>query len=528
MQRELIFTRESEDERIKRIGLTLDFDEIVKRGKMSKEEVAIAKWYGIYTNRQTGTFMARLTIPGGIITSEQARLIAETAEKYAQGRLTVTTRQDIQYHYLSLRNIPLMMRDLATKGVTTFHGCGDVNRNTTACPMAPVCPYRRFDVLPYAREISRTLARSRDLDNLPRKFKVTLSGCPSGCAQPTINCVGLTAVKRAGPDGAAYGFKALIGGGMGWKAFQGQEVFSFIPRKKVVRFSRAVAVLFRDHGDRFNRAKSRLKFVVDRLGIDACREIILETMQKEGADVSDLETGPVEDIGVPSPKRPLVDRDLPGAEGERMVRIIVPKGDLAFHQFAAIADLSEMYGNQRIVTTNRQNLELHGIEPGNVGKVRGEVARLGLRPTGTNGLLDVLPCVGTTFCPKAVSETRRLYDLVMPVISDPRFEPIRDHAIVNITGCPNSCSPYRIADIGFRGMRIREEMGSVEGYEVRLGGCNERFGEKLGEFKLSDCPAVVERVLDVFMAIREDRESLADTVARLGIAPFEQGVYDGN
>jgi sulfite reductase beta subunit-like hemoprotein len=527
MPRTLTFERESEEERVKRTGLTLDFDEIAKKGSMSKEDILIAKWYGIYTNRQPGTHMARLTLPGGLITAEQARLIAETSERYAQGKLSITTRQDIQYHWMTLKNLPLILRDLATKGITTFHGCGDVNRNTTACPMAEVCAYRRFDVFPYAREISRALANSRDLDNLPRKFKVNLSGCPTDCAQTTINCVGLIAVTRQSETGDRNGFRALLGGGMGWKAFKAQEVFSFVPHHKAVHFARAAALLFRDFGDRFNRAKSRLKFVVAKKGVEECRRLLLDYMRMENVDVTGFETSPVADLGVACPKRALVDTDCRTDDRKTVLRIMIPKGEMTFFQLAGIADLSEMYGDQRIIATNRQNLELHHIDQGNLEKAKADIERLGLRSEGTNGLIDIVPCVGTTFCPKAVTETRKLYDMIMPVVEKEMFTDIRDKVIVNITGCPNSCSPYRIADIGFRGMRIREEQGSVEAYELLIGGCNEHFGLKLGEFKLSDCPAVTERILETFTAVREEDEALSDTVRRLGLEPFRQGVYYG-
>ena len=234
MQRKLEFKQRSEEEEIKESGLNIDFDEIAKKGKMSKEEGLIAKWFGIYGSRQPGTHMARVVIPGGEMTSSQVRVVARVAELYAQGRVSLTTRQCVQLHMLKTPSLPDMMRGLAEDGLTTFHGCGDVNRNVVACPLAQTCRYRRINVLPYAKEISRDLAGMRDLDNLPRKFKIALSGCGAGCAQPFINCIGINAVQRKGADGNdETGFRVIIGGGQGWEAFLGQEILSFVPKNKI-------------------------------------------------------------------------------------------------------------------------------------------------------------------------------------------------------------------------------------------------------------------------------------------------------
>ncbi len=196
MQRNLQNLRRSDEEAVKQAGLVLDFDEIARKGSMSREETAIAKWYGIYSSRQAGHHMARVVIPGGQITSVQAKALAALADKYAPGRISFTTRQSAQLHALKMPELRNLLRDLAAADLTTFHGCGNVTRNVAACPWASICPHRRLDVLPYAKETARYLASCRDLDNLPRKFKITFSGCGGNCAQPHINCVGVIAVVR--------------------------------------------------------------------------------------------------------------------------------------------------------------------------------------------------------------------------------------------------------------------------------------------------------------------------------------------
>jgi len=525
MQRQLNLARVSEDEEIKAAGLYIDFDEIAKKGGMSKEEGLIAKWYGVYGSRQAGNFMARMAIPGGVITSAQARQIAITAENYAQGRISITTRTALQYHWVKLKNIPPMLRELASEGLSTFHGCGDVARNVTACQMAENCPHRVVNVRPYARDTARLVGRCRDLDNLPRKYKINWSGCLAGCAQPYMNCLGLMGVRCLSGGQPVEGFKAVIGGGMGWKGFVAQDLFGFVPADRAVALTRAVGLLFRDHGDRYNRAKARLKFVVQRLGVEQCRKIILENLQAEGISIDGMSAESVKSVGPAPPERPLVDQEIAKIEGPTVVRVRVPKGEMTSPQLRRIAELSEIYGDQRIYTTNRQNCELHGIEPEKVADAQAAIHQLGLATGGVSGLRDMVACVGTTYCPKAVSTTRDLFDVLLPVVSSPKYQAIDEYARINITGCPNACSPYRITDIGFRGMRIREERGSVEAYEMLIGGDQQAHGQKLGEFKLPDCAAVLEIVLDTFIQHRQAKETLTACVTRIGIEPFEEAVY---
>jgi len=508
----------SEDEIIKEQGLFLDYDEIARKGAMTAEEKNISKWYGIYSSRHAGNHMARIVVPGGVMTSSQARRICKIAEDYAQGKLAITTRQCIQLHWLKTPSLADMIRGLAEDSLSTFHGCGDVTRNVTACPLAETCQYKRFNVLPYSQETARVLTEMRDLDNLPRKFKITFSGCGAGCAQPYINCIGVVAVARKGVDGQTEnGFKVVIGGGIGWSPFIGKDLFSFVPPQKIVKVNRAIALLFRDHGDRRDRTMSRLKFVVYRKGIDECRRIVLENLIKEGVSTDDLEMEDFEETGVAYPDRPLLEENPLGTDGKTTVRAMVPKGELTQQKFKRMAELSEKYGNKKIYLTNRQNIEIHGVKPEKVAAITAEIQEIGFATEGFFGLRDIVPCVGTTYCPKAVTETRSLYDTLLPIVSQEKYKDIWDKALINITGCPNSCSPYRIVDIGFRGMRIREQIGSVEAYEMRIGGEHDRLARKLGEFKKDDCARVLEKILDTFLAVRKGEETLSSCVKRLGM-----------
>jgi sulfite reductase beta subunit-like hemoprotein/NADPH-dependent glutamate synthase beta subunit-like oxidoreductase/ferredoxin len=525
MQRRIRHLRRSDEEAIKEAGLLLDFDEIARKGKMSHEETFVGKWYGIYNTRQPGYYMARVVVPAGILTTSQVRALSAISEKYGMGRISVTTRQSLQFHWLRIQDLAPLMRDLARAELTTFHGCGDVTRNVTACQWASCCPHARIDVAPYAKRTADLLSKARDLDDLPRKFKISFSGCGAGCAQPYINCVGVTALVRSRPGGGEEtGFRVVIGGGMGWKGFGARMLYSFVPEELVTHVCRAVGILFRDHGDRHDRSTSRLKFVVHRLGMEECRSIVDANLEAEGVDCAGIEVEPVDDCGPAWPARPLADVDPRESSGLAIQGILVPCGELNFHKLKEVARLSEQYGDKFVHTTQQQNLEIHGVAPSRLPELRSEIEALGLGTQNFFGLDDMAVCVGTTYCPMAVSRTRDLSGLLQKVVRHERFDSIRRAGVISITGCPNACSPYRIADIGFRGMRIREDLGSAEGYRMLLGGSQEQFGQLLGEFKTGDFPAVVSKVLDLFLELRQGGEMLTDSVRRTGIEPYREAI----
>ena len=517
MQRRITNLRVSDDEVVKEGGLLLDFDEIARHGRMGIEESKVAKAYGIYTTRHPNYFMARIVVPGGALTTSQVRGLSRIIEAYAQGRICLTTRQALQLHYLRLGDIAPMMRDLANYRLTTFHGCGDNIRNVAACPWASVCPHRRIDVLPYALKTAELINSSRDLDNLPRKFKITYSGCEGNCAQPAINCVGIVAIVRKRPDGREQaGFRVTIGGGMGWRPRVAELLYGFVPAETIQPLCRAITMLYRDQGDRFDRSMARLKVVVERLGTARCRQIVEGFLDAAGVDHGGFEPEFIEDSGSAVPPRPMAKAHPRSDDGRAIARIMLPKGETDFHSLKRVAELSERYGDKYIYITNRQNFEIHGVDPSALGELETEIETLPVISGTPFGLEDIVPCVGTTYCPLAVSETRRMYDMLQSVVAREKYDAIRDKAVINITGCPNACSPYYIADIGLRGMRVREALGSAEGYEIRLGGTQERFGEVLGDFKSEDCPRVVEAVLDLFLASCQADATLADTVWRQG------------
>ena len=525
MQRSLDKVLRSDEEIIKESGLILDYDEIARKGGMTREEGAISKWYGIYGSRQPGTHMARVVIPGGKITSVQARTLARISEEYAQGLIAFTTRQAAQFHFLKLGDLAPFLRDIQAAGMSTFHGCGDVTRNVAACPWASICPHRRLDVLPYAQEVAAALTASRDLDNLPRKYKITFSGCPGGCGQPHINCVGVIAVRRRLADGSEVtGFQVNIGGGLGWQAFVAQPLYTFVPTDSIATLCHAIGILFRDHGDRFVRMFARLKFVVHHKGIAECRRLLEEILDQAGVDRSQFVTEPFEEVGTPVPDRPLREINPLGTDGGAIQRIRVKKGELSGAALLRIAELTEIFGDKHLYSTNRQNLEIHGVRPDRLPALKKEIEALGFDTEDFSGLTDVVSCVGTTYCPLAVTRTHDLFDALQSIVHENRYQSIRTLATINISGCPNSCGQYHVADIGFRGLRVREAQGSVEGYRITLGGDEAHLGEPVADFlKFDDVLRATRAILDTFLA-NKPTEALATQVRREGMGKYRAAI----
>ncbi len=500
------------------------FDGVAGNTSLSREEAAVAKQYGVYCSRQSGDHMTRIVNPGGQLTAAQMRTVATLSDKYSTGRISFTTRQSAQLHGIALGKLPGLLRDLVAAGMTTFHGCGDVPRNVTACSWASQCPHRRLDVLPHAKATSRLLRGSRDLDDLPRKFKVTYSGCPGNCGQPHINCVGAVAVQRTGADGATeHGFRVYMGGGLGRTPYQGHVLYTFVPPDRIAAVCRAACLVFREHGDRSSRTRARLKFVVERLGIETCRDLVNAMLDTEGVDRDGIDWTPFTETGGDVPDRPQCVTTPETLDDMGVVCIMIPKGELTSAALLQIAELADEYGDGYVYSTNRQNLELHGITPGHRAAVQDAIAQLGFATTGFHGLRDVVACVGTTYCPMARAATREMVDLLQETIHSEAYTTLRDKVIIHISGCPNACSHYYIADIGMQGVRIRGGQQAEEGYIITLGGTESRFGDVLGEYKTSDCTSVITAVLDTLLA-SDSGETLAAHIARVGIAPYTAAV----
>ena len=382
---------------------------------------------GIYGQRQPGVQMIRTKVPGGLLTALQMRQMASIADRFCKGKGHLTTRQNMQFHFVPLRDVPDLLHELADVRLTTREACYNTVRNVTACPLAGVHPDEPFDVQPYARRLAFAFLHKDLTDNLPRKFKVAFSGCPEDCIATTINDVGLRAVIRDG----VKGFRMTVAGGLGPLPTECRVLHEFIPAEDVVRHVEAVIRVFNVHGNRKNKNKARLKFVLRERGFDWLRDTIAE----QYADI--LANG-----GIPMPDEvpagfggfephppphgsgaelPIYEAASPEfrewketntqaqkQHGYAIVTVKVAQGNLTGEQMRGLASLSEQAGDGSLRFTMNQNVVLAYVPAGALKRVYGTLAELGLADARANEVSDVITCPGAYSCNLALTKAMGL------------------------------------------------------------------------------------------------------------------------
>ncbi|MBI4398827.1 MAG: nitrite/sulfite reductase, partial [Candidatus Omnitrophica bacterium] len=327
---------------------------------IDKDDMTRFKWYGVYQQRpKEGYFMMRMKNPGGMVTSEQLEEISKISQEYAQGFADVTTRQDIQYHWLTIETIPTIVSRLRKVGITTTGACGDTARNVTSCPVAGVDAHEVFDATGEMLAVTNLFVGNKEFSNLPRKFKLSISGCPIHCSQPDINCVGLIGVERKVNGKVEQGFYVQVGGGLSSDPHMSQRLGIFVPRHEAVLVCRGIATVYREHGCRTNRRRARLKFLVAEWGPDTFRE---ELEKVCGKKFDKFEEPPAPRIQY---------RDHTGVhpqkqKGLNYVGLSILVGRFTAQQGLEIARLAKKYGNGRIRFTNNQNMILLDVPDANV------------------------------------------------------------------------------------------------------------------------------------------------------------------
>ncbi|MFO0778970.1 MAG: nitrite/sulfite reductase, partial [Nitrospira sp.] len=379
--------------------------------------------YGIYGQRQPGVQMVRVKIPFGGITANQLRRVAELADCYATGVGHVTTRQDIQMHFVELKDVPTIMRGLAEVGLTTREACANTVRNVTACHLAGVCQGEVFDVTPYAKTVAYHLLRNPLNQSLPRKFKIAFSGCAHDCALTPIHDIGLLAVKRA--DGV-IGFRMVAGGGLGSTPRIAQLLREFTPMEELIPSIEAVIKVFDTLGNRKNRNKARMKFVIDKLGFEEFKrrwEAAYVSMGHTLPNNGSIALLPYQDappaliiptrngtangngngtypIGHETPfemwKRTNVVRQRQDGYVTAAIKLFM--GDITSQQLLFVADLAERYSNGNLRTTINQNLVIRWIPADQIPHLYEDLASRGLADPGAELVEDIIACPGTDTC----------------------------------------------------------------------------------------------------------------------------------
>ena len=463
--------------------------------------------------RTTPYFMVRIRIPNGLLRSEQVRTIAGLAEEHARGVADITVRQNIQLHWVTIESLPTVLSELWRVGLTTKGACGDVTRNITGCPVAGIDAEEICNTSPLALELDRQLGGNSEFHNLPRKFKVTITGCRFWCSYPEINDVGFTATQRKRAGGIETGFSLRVGGGLSTEPHLGVRLNAFVRWEQVVPVARGIAEIFRSSEVlRQGREQARLKFLFLKHGWKA--ESFLEELEQRVGfrlDPAEPEDVPAEihrdHVGIHRQKQP----------GYSYVGASVLRGRVTPTQLRAAAELADRFADGRIRTTTRQNLLLVNVRNEDAQAVAGELESAGLRITPSPFARGTVACTGSEFCKLAITETKGFARWVVEELEE-RLPGFDQQLRLNITGCPNSCGQHWIADIGIEGKKIRVDGELVDAYYFCVGGSVGQFAaiaRPIGyRCAAAEVPDAIERLLTRFNETRAAGENLRDFFAR--------------
>ena len=497
--------------------------------------------YGIYGQRQPDVQMVRIKIPFGGMTSNQVRRVAELAETYATGVSHITTRQDIQLHFVPLPQISTVMRKLEEVGLTTREACANTVRNVTACHLAGVCQGEVFDVTSYANTVAQHLLRNPLNQSLPRKFKIAFSGCNHDCAMTPIHDVGLLAKKT---EDGTIGFRMVVGGGLGAAPRIARLLREFVPMDELIPSIEAVIKVFDNLGNRKNRSKARMKFVIEKLGFEEFRrrwETAYEDMFGAKPAHPPLKLLPHAD---PAPLIMPAKHETNGNGGHpdespassfatwRRTNVVkqrqegfsaavlrLPTGDITAEQMLVVADLAERYSNGNVRTTIGQNLIVRWVSEGQVEAFYQELEAHGLGQPGANKTEDIVACPGTDTCGLGITSSKGVARALAEVFPPGQVPDDLKGTTIHISGCHNSCAQHHISTIGLHGVgkRIGDHIAPV--YELHLGGRingTAEVGQMTIKLPAKNVPSAISHLLDVYRRDRSDGESLHAFIKRAG------------
>ena len=498
---------------------------------------------GVYGQRDDRSQMIRVKIPFGGLTAAQLEMLADVAEEFSDNIIHITTRQDVQYHYVDINTTSELMRRLASVDITTKEACGNVVRNVTACPLSGVCHDETFDVTPYSKALSAFLLGHPDAENFGRKFKIAFSGCEEhACGLANMHDIGAVAAVKEVDGEVKRGFKLYVGGGLGAVPHQAKVFDDFVPAEELLPISQSICRVFTRLGERKNRNKARLKFVIAKHGIEEFRKLVLEdreTLRHDPEWTAYLDNLNAYDE---SPLRPPTQLNgttkpdgfeewyqsnvrLQSQPGYAFVTITLPLGDITADQTRALADISRKYVKDTIRATVEQNIVLRWVTMTDLPALYRELKAIGLGDPGAESLVDITACPGTDSCKLGVSSSRGLAaHLRNHFIEAGVQEEIKDFRI-KISGCPNSCGQHHIANIGFFGSSLRVGGHIAPYYLVLLGGHMvenaSSYGLATGKIHAKYIPTFIEELTGKYVDERQDGETFTDYVTRLGKAEIK-------
>jgi sulfite reductase (ferredoxin) len=479
------------------------------------------RWWGVYTQGDgagvtggTGgvgkalqRFMVRIRIPNGILTSSQLRAIADLTRQHANGIADLTVRQNIQLHWITIEALPEVLDGLWKVGLNTTGACGDVVRNVTGCPVAGVDADEIVDASPLVLEASKLLAGNAEFYNLPRKFKISITGCRVWCPYPEINDIGLTAIRRMVGGKPEVGFSLRVAGGLSTEPYLGARLNAFVRWNQVIPVVKGIAELFRDSDVlREHRERARLKFLFLRHGWTA------ERFQAELQDRIGFQLDPAVEEHPPDD----VYRDHVGIHPQKQsglsyVGAVALRGRITADQMHSAADLAERFAGGELRATNMQNLLIVNVPTLNAEPLAKELDDIGLKVGGSAFHRGIVACSGTEFCKLAITETKAFSRWLVEELEE-RLPGFDQHLKLHVTGCPNSCGQHWIADIGLEGKKIKSHGELIDAYYFCVGGAlglHQSTARPVGyRCAATEVPEALERLLTRYLADREPGENL--------------------
>jgi sulfite reductase (NADPH) hemoprotein beta-component len=515
-----------------------------ERGEISADEYrGYRLTRGIYGQRQDEVHMVRVKIPQGVLSGLQLRVLADCADRYSRGFGHVTTRQNLQFHFVKPRDVAPFMEAVARSGLTTREACSHTVRNIAACASAGVCDGAPFDVTPYAEAMTRHFLRHALGSGLPRKFKISASGCEDDCGQGAINDIGILARVRDGQRG----FRVTAGGGTSTLPRSGAVLHEFLPADEVLEACEAILRVFNAEGERKNLKKARMKWAIERLGFPRFRALYEEQRAAIAAEGGRPYTpGPEEE---PPPRRAsdpvplrLVPREGYAAfqqsnvrsqrqKGFSTVEVRLKLGDVSSAKLRGLADLIERLGDGSLRTTNAQNLLLRWVRDEDLARVHQELSRLGIADAHAASLSDVVSCPGAETCRIAVTASRGIAQVLDEHLraGDGTRAKGADGDI-RISGCPNGCGQHHIAAIGLQGGVRRLGDKLVPQYHLAIGGgvdgTGAKFGRLVGKVPARRVAQAVDRLVAHFEANRSPGETQRAFFQRLSLKDAQKLIAD--
>lgn len=494
--------------------------------------------------------MQRIKIPFGGVTPDQMDVLADLAEEYSDAILHVTTRQDFQLHFVHIDDTPSLMRRLAAVGITTREACGNSVRNVTACPLAGVCHDEVFDVTPYAKECARFLLGHPDTQDFGRKVKIAFSGCKDhACGLVTMHDLGAIAVTRTENGKEHRGFELYVGGGLGAVPHQAKLFEEFLPEEELLPTAQAIGRVFARLGEKSNRARARIKFLIAKLGIEEFKKLVLE--ERESIQDDKRWTSYLPDA--PNYKETPLKESVPlnghqrlddfnewyvtnvyqqRQEGYVVVTVTMPLGDLSSWQMRELAEVTRRFAGENIRTTVEQNMVMRWVSEADVPELYGELKRIGLGDVGAGSIVDVTACPGTDTCKLGIASSRGLAGELRTRLAAKFIEldeAVRDLRI-KISGCFNSCGQHHVADIGFYGISRTIGNRKVPHFQVVLGGKWKEnagsYGLAIGSVPSKRIPEALERITERYVKERKDGQSFQEFIGDIGKKELRDSLED--